>query len=347
MTLEFQELESPIIVDPETYDLLITSMTKIDAISKRRWCFYRNLYNDYEFIEHGTLACNRAFWKLHEIIRKNPCLLPEDTLQSLHLCEAPGSFIQVLQNCKLGIDSWAISKKPTNNVNDIPRFDYKMINNLKNGHVYLDYIDITNKIAISRYVSQLLLHVPTGFSFITADGGIDEGLQYSKKESFHYKLIFAEIVTALLLQKTGGNFVLKVFDLFTSTSYSILEFLRLHYEELEIVKPATSRPTNSERYILMRNFKGLVWSRDNMLNLLDYNIASTSILNIPVPEALRRYIKNANKVLSLRQIYTINQIMSNLNIFIDFDIRRLEKRKIFEKWLDTMKLKDTRVTINN
>ena len=97
---------------------------------------------------------------------------------------------------------------------------------------------------------------------ITADGGFDEASlindEYDKetvrlyKEVFHYKLILAEVVAALHLQAPNGSFVLKVFDCNTMLTARLIYMLSLLYDQLHIIKPLSSRPANSERYIVAR-----------------------------------------------------------------------------------------------
>ena len=69
------------------------------------------------------------------------------------------------------------------------------------------------------------------------------------------KLILAEVFYALLLQKQGGCFVLKVFDTFTLLLSEIIYVLSSFYTKVYISKPNTSRYANSEKYIICSKFK--------------------------------------------------------------------------------------------
>ena len=57
----------------------------------------------------------------------------------------------------------------------------------------------------------------------------------------------------LRVLKKGGKFVLKIFDLFTDFSVDLVHLLYLHFEKISICKPYSSRPANSERYIVCLN----------------------------------------------------------------------------------------------
>ena len=89
---------------------------------------------------------------------------------------------------------------------------------------------------------------------VTSDGGFDwkrENLQ----EQEAYRLIFSEIVTALKVQKDGGNFVIKIFESYTKITIKMIELLRQLYSSVYIAKPYTSRISNSEKYLVCKGFK--------------------------------------------------------------------------------------------
>ena len=92
------------------------------------------------------------------------------------------------------------------------------------------------------------------FYLITADGGFDEECNFNNKEQLHYYLILNEIYSCIKLQKQNGHFILKMFDIFTDTSIHLLYLLSLCFKEVYIYKPLTSRPTNSEKYIICKYF---------------------------------------------------------------------------------------------
>ncbi|CAG8806403.1 18064_t:CDS:2, partial [Gigaspora rosea] len=52
-----------------------------------------------------------------------------------------------------------------------------------------------------------------------------------------------------------GDFVLKLFDVFTPFTAGVVWILYRHFEKICIIKPLPSRPANSERYIICRNLR--------------------------------------------------------------------------------------------
>lgn len=65
------------------------------------------------------------------------------------------------------------------------------------------------------------------------------------------------MVTALGIQEIGGNFVCKIFDIFTLFTMKMIYLIHCFYEEVYIVKPRTSRTANSEKYIVAKGFRGI------------------------------------------------------------------------------------------
>ena len=60
---------------------------------------------------------------------------------------------------------------------------------------------------------------------ITGDGGFDFSVNYNKQEEKSISLIFAQCIYASIMQKVGGSFILKIFDLFTLPSIQTIFFL--------------------------------------------------------------------------------------------------------------------------
>ena len=155
----------------------------------------------------------------------------------------------------------------------------------------------------------------------------------------HYKLFLSEIIIALQNQHYGGAFVVKFFDIYTTLSLDLLYVLSEFYHEITICKPLTSRPTNSEKYIICKGFRKLTKQRKkiiiNLLNILpDIDEYSTRILDINIPDEFVDFIKTSNEHYMYLQI---NSIQQNL-YYIEkqnFNISRNNERK---QWLTKYQL---------
>ena len=90
---------------------------------------------------------------------------------------------------------------------------------------------------------------------VTADGGFDFSVDFNHQETMATKLILCEVFYALALQKQGGAFILKIFDVFHKATVDILYILSYYYDHVSIMKPYTSRIANSEKYVICQGFK--------------------------------------------------------------------------------------------
>jgi hypothetical protein len=91
--------------------------------------------------------------------------------------------------------------------------------------------------------------------YITGDGGFDFSSDFNNQEDISFKLILSQVFYALIMQKKGGHFVLKIFDVFKIKTVEVIYLLCNLYENVFIFKPNTSRSANSEKYIICRNYK--------------------------------------------------------------------------------------------
>jgi len=90
---------------------------------------------------------------------------------------------------------------------------------------------------------------------VTGDGGFDFSVDFNHQEGMATQLILCEVFYALAIQKYGGTFILKIFDVFHKTTVDILYILSYYYQNVSITKPYTSRVANSEKYVVCQGFK--------------------------------------------------------------------------------------------
>lgn len=277
---------------------------KIDKIDSNTWKCCRWEINKYDFLVKDPII-NRAFYKFWEIV--NEFDIFENITENdiiYHCAEAPGGFIQG-SNIFLQLDS--IIKKPVNKVDididsdgftkvtkkkyeqkkykiftislnkDLPQ--YKSYNlpsynkSVINKNVYITYgKDNTgdiNNVENVYYVKNLInKQQSTGFYLITSDLGFDEGNEFNNKEQLHCSAITNCILNAVILQNDDGHYILKVFDIFTETSIQLIYLLNTLYKEIYVYKPKTSRPSNSEKYIICKGFKCELIYKNKVINIL-------------------------------------------------------------------------------
>lgn len=109
-----------------------------------------------------------------------------------------------------------------------------------------------------QFCELVLRENPQGVDLIMGDGGFDleKGPNINellrKQEFLSSRLLLVEALVGIMCTKIGGNFVLKCFDTVTDLSAQLIYILSLCFDKITIFKPVSSRPANSERYIICK-----------------------------------------------------------------------------------------------
>lgn len=241
---------------------------KIKNIQDWRWRKTVHISNDYECIPTiCTRKISRAYFKLWEIIvdfNFFHSFKQGSTFTSVHLCEGPGGFIEAIQDFteRMSMEwKWkALTLKPDKKDRNLPDFDSKISDNMNDNICYGH--DGTGNIYNTSNIKHLQAEVfssvnSNGVMLVTADGGFDVSEDPSMQESASAKIIFAQILSAFHVQAIGGCFIIKIFDTMLPITIDMIHILRMHYTMVTVCKPLTSRPCNSEKYIICGNFKGV------------------------------------------------------------------------------------------
>lgn len=290
---------------------------------------------------------SRAFYKLWEIIMYFE-LIPETTkkMTIVNLAEGPGSFIQCIMNYR---DKFFGSKDTLHdkiyaitiygNIPTIPQLSANMVNyytKQKKLQIFKTYPpdtarkskeqsdgDLTNIKTINLFKNMVLTTDNKHADLITADGGLNwNNENFQEQEA--YGLILGEILTALNLQAKGGNFVCKFFETFTTVSVKYLCILQYFYEDIYICKPFTSRPSNSERYVIATKFKyqqtNELSKKIGMIDKILYDITRKDGLfvndiftSFKVPADFETTVLHVNSQILNIQHTNINKIMNYIN----------------------------------
>jgi len=92
-----------------------------------------------------------------------------------------------------------------------------------------------------------------GVHFMMADGGFSVEGQENLQEILSKQLYLCQFIAAMSMLRTNGSFVCKLFDLFTPFSVGLVYLMWRSFRQITIHKPVTSRPANSERYIVCQH----------------------------------------------------------------------------------------------
>ena len=238
-------------------------------------------------------------------------------ISSFHLAEGPGGFIEAIAHIRKNPNDIYYGMTLVNDDPGCPGWRKSNTFLEKNPNVHIisgsDGTGDLLKIENYKYCKE---HFLNSMDIITADGGIDVSIDFNKQEQLVSKLLISEIIYGITMQKKGGNFILKIFDIFSKLTIDILYLLSCIYSEVYVTKPYTSRLANSEKYIVCKNFllKDSIKISEVFLNefhKLNSNNNINSIINIDHDYYFLNKIEEINVVLGQRQL---ENIITTLNM---------------------------------
>lgn len=113
-----------------------------------------------------------------------------------------------------------------------------------------------------------------------SDIAIDIGNDYNNEEYLERHEVFGQNVTGLCLLKKGGIMITKQRSFYKPFSIWMISFMSKLFDKFEIHKPTTSRPYNSEVYLVGIGYKGMsIVQRDYMVGLLGKDDIHTVVCN--------------------------------------------------------------------
>lgn len=314
------------------YEEISQKKEEIDKLENNEiWDKMKKIGNPYELVyttyhrkkKNDSISkyipLSRSYFKMWEIYNNYP-ILQKFPLNSkfyfAHLAEGPGGFMEASYNYIQHLRSSyynhhivhrdvyeGITLKPHNEYvpdwNKIKKIFGKETNinvNYGNLYVYEDVLEYVKKFEKNK------AHV------VTADGGFDYSSDFNGQELNSCQIIYSEMVVALKILMEKGTFICKVFDLFSVTMIRILDILQRNFEYMYIYKPESSRPANSEKYIICINFLNKI-SEENKDELL-YNI---KIWNHMVDSKDETFKKD--HFMDIQNIKSTSQLIHELNIY--------------------------------
>lgn len=242
----------------------------------RYWDNSKRQTNEYERIPFfkstiitspNFFPTSRSYFKLIEILSEFQFngIIDKKT-KCACICEGPGGFVQAIHQYanKHNFETENISCITLiSTQKNVPKMK------LDNSYSYkLHYgLDMTGNIYDNDNITHFVNEVgPSSCDIVTADGGFDFSFDFNSQEKVFQTLLLCEILTTLKLQKQDGMCVLKLFDVFDKKTIQLVTILNMTYSTLCFVKPKSSRPANSEKYLVCRGFK----RKEELINSLEY-----------------------------------------------------------------------------
>lgn len=274
---------------------------------------------------------SRSYFKMIEMLEISQFFdrIPKtlQTLRSAHVAEGPGGFIEAFldraeTNRKKVTKAFGMTLKP--NGSNIPGWRRAHTFLQKHPEIIIHYgKDGTGDIYKAQNQESFVdLCSPKAILF-TADGGFDFSQDYSTQEKDVYPLLISSALIGLQCLQTEGCFIMKLFDIFGEPTHFLIRQITYCFKDWILYKPATSRPCNSERYLICRGFKRCIPEVLQILVSMETSIRERG--EYPTTESInwtdeeKTYIDTHLKSFTENQIKIIldsfQLIENNMNIF--------------------------------
>lgn len=148
---------------------------------------------------------------------------------------------------------------------------------------------------------------------MTADGGI-ETEEYEKQEFVSSRILICQAVVATEVVE-NGTFILKVFDTVTKFSADVIYCLSLCFEQIVLFKPCSSRPANSERYLICYKRKENIKYSDKLLSKACKEFTDESFLESflgELPDDFKTWLTLSNDDDISSQIFFAERILEKM-----------------------------------
>jgi cap2 methyltransferase len=193
-----------------------------------------------------------------------PAIVLSGCLNSVHLCEASGSFITALNHymkvqnsgtewkwlastlnpychknpssCKTNDDSFILQTR------DHWNFGVDNTGNL---------MDINNMLHIVKGAAEM-----GDVLLVTANGSIDCPEDSGEQESASSYLHYCEVVSAMHILAKGGSLLLKLSTIYEHQSICLMYLLCCSFTSVRVCKPASSNEGDSEVYVVCLDYRG-------------------------------------------------------------------------------------------
>jgi 23S rRNA U2552 (ribose-2'-O)-methylase RlmE/FtsJ len=322
-----ESIPTPIISNSLSSYLCETKQ-KLDEREKE-WDIFKKYTNPYEYIhtvvpfkkkcvsKHKPLS--RSYFKMIEIVNTFGLTFESKPIQTFHLAEGPGGFIEAMvgmRKCQhdkyIGMTIIDENQDP-----NIPGWKKSESFLRQNKNVFVEYgADKTGNILTLKNFVYCKEKYGSSMELITADGGFDFSMDFNNQEIHIAKLLFSQIAFALCMQKKGGSFILKIFDCFMPHSIDIIYILSSFYEKIYIMKPHTSRYANSEKYVICKgflfgsseNFYPFIYKAFEKMTTVSQNIHR--FMTLPIPYCFLIKLEEYNAILGQQQIENIHYTIS-------------------------------------
>lgn len=315
----------------------------------------RNAMNPFEQIGN-SIFINRAAIKLanidavHHVTNKIFTFdnkSSDDTFTFCDVAAGPGGFTQYIQyrfpNAK-GYGMTLRHEKLDWNTRflDMTRFT-SFYGPDNTGNLYTNW---------NHFIKLVLKQYANGVDLVTGDGGFDledatDKTVFNKQEFLSSRLLLTQALVGIGCTRVHGTFVVKVFDTVTDVSAQILFILAQCFQHIIVFKPVSSRPANSERYVICMDRNPSVETYFQLLsNAAAYyqdNAYISNLFSEPLPTKFEQWLTFNNMLSINNQLQAAQNILQYLQGTQNSEIPAYDIHKFLIIW----NLPDTPINARN
>lgn len=312
--IDFTDLKNKLNKEKNKFDEL--SIKEYDTLLKRNNPYYELVRILKQKLESKFIT--NAYIKMRELIVKFSDKLT--FTNSVLVAELPGSFILCLERfCKeRNLQySWLANSYLGDKKNDYLSDQFGLLKKYPDkwllgafGNGDITRLDnIRSIIQDARYIHRNINFVSGDAKVITKD---DKGnTNWDTEEIDNIPVITCEIILSIYLLDVGGSAIIKIFSFCERQSQASIYLCIENFEEVYLVKPLTSRPANSEAYLVCCNKKKQILFDDDIIyGIRDDPFISIDFLNgIDMPDSFISLLYNTQRELIESQITSLNEAM--------------------------------------
>lgn len=306
---------------------------------------YRNLRNIIYSTTKMQIVTNASLKIYEMIVQFNLIAHNVSNFNVFCNAELPGGFIIAINHyiktmTKINNFNWVANSYISNTgslgdkygIYDCNKSNWLMDENM-NG-------DITIVDNIQYIINKVKSKFPNGVNLYTSDAGIDVSNDFNNQEEQTLTLNYCQVLCGLLSLSVHGNMVTKQFTFSTPFNRSLINLLSYLFKIVYITKPLTSRPVNSEIYIICKDYNGM------QINLEKYLISRVQNIkpDIPLIYEINGNLFDIAKAIYNTQTLKLNELFENYIIYVN-KIYELQKKMkpvsdlLQKKWITVNSIK--------
>jgi cap2 methyltransferase len=275
---------NPIRSNPDSdrkYDSISDAVRFHDALRGRHGMLVEHY--GAEIVTNAWLKMFELMIFLHDTLEKLQTSKRSKKFCSLHIAEAPGNFMLAI-NHKIKTQYPSVDWEWLAN-------SYKELYNREDGGYLRDQYglirkhptrwifgadgdgDITSVDNINSFAQDVQMKFEGQLHLITSDVKyVPKNVNFDEEENINTPVHLGHLLSSLVTLSKDGTMILKQFTVFESQSVCLLYLMSHCFKKLRIVKPETSRPANSEMYVVGTGYKNNLstFQKDKLMNIMRY-----------------------------------------------------------------------------